>query len=191
MENKTPKPIEKCQEAPIEKWVDIPNYEGLYQAGSFGNIKSLYFGKEKLLIPSFHSSGYLVVTLCKNEVQTNRLIHQLIAEAFLGYNPDGTLKIVVDHIDNDPFNNRLDNLQLTTHRHNCSKDKKGSSKYIGVCWDKRQSMWIARIRFGKRRIHLGYFDLELDAAFAYQKALAEWSQGLDLNEIYNKRRTTN
>ena len=47
-------------------------------------------------------------------------------------------KLVVDHINNDPLDNRLENLQLISHRYNLSKDKKGgSSKFTGVSWDKR------------------------------------------------------
>ncbi len=33
----------------IEEWKDVIGYEGLYQVSNIGSIKSLKFGKEKLL----------------------------------------------------------------------------------------------------------------------------------------------
>ena len=35
----------------IEEWKDILGYEGLYQVSNFGNVKSVRFNKEKLLLP--------------------------------------------------------------------------------------------------------------------------------------------
>ena len=42
----------------IEEWKDIPEYEGLYQVSNLGNVKSLKFGKQKLLKPQINSRGY-------------------------------------------------------------------------------------------------------------------------------------
>ncbi len=169
-------------ELEIEVWKDIPNYEGLYIVSSLGNLKSIKFGKNRLLKPTISSNGYMIIRL--NQKTFN--VHAIVAMAFHGHVIDG-MKIVVDHIDNNPFNNRADNLRLTTNRDNCTKDmKEGSSKYIGVSWDKRYSKWYAHITFKKRYIYLGLFELEIDAHYAYQKALKEWEQGLDLNVIYPK-----
>ena len=99
-------------------------------------------------------------------------MHQIVAIAFLNHTPNG-LKAVVDHIDNNPLNNELGNLQIITHRKNLSKDKKGSSKYTGVCWYESRKKWIAGIRVNGKKKHLGYFTNEEEAAEAYQKALKE------------------
>lgn len=168
-----------------EIWKDIPNYEGLYKCSNLGRIKSLsriiypktggsYLIEEKIKIHTVKNSGYLQTTLNKEGKYKTFRIHQLVAICFLNHKPCG-FKLVVDHIDNNPLNNNLENLQLITNRENSSKDKKGfSSKYPGVSWQVYK--WIARIRIkseGGKKVHLGYFEKEYDAHLAVQKKLRE------------------
>ena len=157
----------------IEEFKDIPNHEGLYQVSDLGRVKSLRFGKERILPGTQGSSGYLVVGLRKEGKPKVRKIHQLVAEAFLGHVPCG-YKIIVDHIDENPLNNRLDNLQLWSHRNNIAKgfkSKGGSSEYTGVSWDKVNNKWVAQIMINGKSKFLGRFTCELKAAKAYQDAL--------------------
>jgi hypothetical protein len=84
---------------------------------------------------------------------------------------------VVDHIDNNQLNNNLDNLQLTNVRHNSVKDlKKGLNNFIGVSFDKRSKKWRAKISINNKRVNLGTFKEEIDAANAYRKALKELNE---------------
>ena len=46
----------------------------------------------------------------------------------------------------------------------------GSSKYTGVSWNKRTKKWVSMIHINKN-IGLGYFDTEIEASKAYNKAL--------------------
>ena len=152
----------------------IPGYEGIYEVSDLGRVKSLKFGKEKILKCIKDSAGYYVVGLRKDNKTKTKKVHQLVAMAFLNHTPDGTQKLVVDHIDNNKLNNRLDNLQLTTNRENTSKDRKGcSSKFIGVSWFKRDNKWKASIYINGKLIHLGYFDTEEEASKAYNNKLKE------------------
>jgi hypothetical protein len=48
--------------------------------------------------------------------------------------------------------------------------KSCSSKYKGIHWFKRYRKWSATIRFENKRIFLGYFQNEIDAALAYDEA---------------------
>ena len=151
---------------------DIPGYEGLYQVSNFGTVMSFKQYKEgKILKANKNSGGYLSVGLNKDGKKKTFNIHQLVAISFLNHKPDGTQKIVVDHIDNNYLNNRLDNLQLISQRENSSKDKKNcSSKFTGVHWNKKENKWQVRILIDGKRKHLGYFEDEQEAALAYKKA---------------------
>jgi len=161
-----------------EEFRKIKGYEGLYQISNMGRVKSLKRKrsngseyKEKILKAGVNARGYFYVILYKDGKMKNFMIHQLVAMAFLNHIPSG-YKRVVDHIDNDKNNNRLENLQITTARHNTSKDKKGcSSEYTGVSWFKPTSKWVSKIQIQGKLLHLGYFEFELDASEAYQKAL--------------------
>jgi hypothetical protein len=152
-----------------EIWKDIPVYEGIYQVSNLGRIKSLKFGKEKILNGWIRRDGYIAVNLMYNKRKTYRL-HQLIAITFLNHKPNGH-KIVVDHIDNNKLNNRLDNLQLVSQRFNSSKDRKGSSKYTGVSWNKKRKKYESQIVINNKRKYLGLFENEYDAHLAYQNKL--------------------
>lgn len=165
----------------IEVWKDIPEFEGIYQVSNLGNVKSLNYRKKgiaKLLSKNLNTNKRYRVNLCKNgRCFPNSKIHQLVAIAFLTHKPCGH-KIVVDHIDNNRQNDKLYNLQLISNRENTIKDiKGGTSKYTGVCWNKRQGKWQGAISFYGKAKHLGYFTKELEAANAYKKALKEYERG--------------
>jgi len=102
--------------------------------------------------------------------------------------PDGTHKIVVDHINGIRSDNRLENLQLITNLENSSKDRKnGSSKYTGVTWSKDNSKWKSTINVNNKNISLGYFTSEEEASEYYQNAL----KAIENNEeIVIKRQIT-
>ncbi len=165
-----------------EIWKYIDGYEN-YQISNFGNVKALakntkmpnggiMVRKEKLL-KYWLNAGYYKIGLCKNGKRKTMQIHQLVAMAFLNHKPDGH-KIIVDHIDNNPLNNKLENLQLISPRKNCSKDRiNGSSKYVGVHWCKNINKWISRIYINGKKKHLGIFDNELLASESYKIALNE------------------
>ena len=156
-----------------EIWKDVPGYVGHYKISNYGKIKSFKRGVYRILKPYPDTRGYLQIDLFKIKRNT-RLIHSIVAEVFLNHNPDGTMKIVVDHINNNKLDNRSCNLQLITQRENSSKDnfrRKTYSKYIGVCWRKDTQKWIANIRINGKTKHLGYFTDELEAAKAYKSAL--------------------
>ena len=156
---------------------DFPDY----LACSDGSIVSCKNEKVRTLKPSKNKGGYYVVGLTVNAKTKTHYVHKLIAMAFLHHKPNGH-KLVVDHIDNDKSNNRLDNLQIITNRENNSKDKKlGSSKYIGVSFCKTRNKWKSAIYIMGKHKSLGYFDNELDAANKYKEAFKK------ANELLNNK----
>jgi len=165
-----------------EIWKDIPDYEGLYQASNLGRIKSLGRKRimpnggirtypEKVFKPA-DRNGYLKVDLHKNGKAKSFSVHRLVWEAF-----NGKTDLPIDHIiEKDKKNNRLSNLQALSVRDNTIKyvmSTNKSSKYIGVSWHKMVKKWTAKITINNKRIHLGCFDTEIEAANAFQKALTE------------------
>jgi len=163
-----------------EFFKDIPGYEGYYQVSNLGSVKSLSRSiklsngryrvlKEKILKPTLNSTGYLLVILYKDGKQKAYKIHQLLAMAFLGHIPCGH-KLIVDHINNNPLDNRVENLQIVTTRKNCSKDKKGySSEYVGVSWNTKDKKWRSAISINGKDKYLGSFECEIEASEAYQQ----------------------
>ncbi|KKN21672.1 hypothetical protein LCGC14_0923000 [marine sediment metagenome] len=81
-----------------------------------------------------------------------------------------------DHIFHNTLDNRRNNLRICTGQENQRNRKPRSnttSGYKGVSWHNRIKKWQVHIQVNRRRKHLGYFVLELDAALAYNKAAKE------------------
>lgn len=91
-----------------EIWKDIEGYEGCYQVSNLGRVKSLKFGKEKILTPTINSRGYYHTCLRKDGRSDTVYIHRIVAKAFLP-NPDNLP--LINHKDEDKTNNRVDNLE--------------------------------------------------------------------------------
>lgn len=99
----------------MEKYVDIPGYEGIYQVSNFGNVKSLRYknaNREKILSPINHYLGYQFVHLGRSKI---RMVHVLVAESFV---PNPQNKPFVNHIDGNKKNNRATNLEWVTSKEN-------------------------------------------------------------------------
>tara|TARA_R110000772_G_C13071126_1_gene416383 strand:+ start:106 stop:594 length:489 start_codon:yes stop_codon:yes gene_type:complete len=157
-----------------EIFKNIPNYEGVYEVSNKGRVKRiLKDGRERFNKLTKLNNGYLAVQLSLNNKGKIFQIHQLIAMAFLNHKPCGH-RLIVDHINNNPLDNRLDNLQIVSARENTSKDRKGySSKYVGVTWHKVAKKWVTHIFIDNKKEYLGLFKKELDAANAYKERLNE------------------
>lgn len=167
-----------------EIFKDIPEYEGLYQVSNLGRVKSLKrkiknsqgIGfrtiKERILKSSPGGGGLLQLELSRSSKGKHFKVHQLVAIVFLNHKPNRYKGLVVDHINNINTDNRLLNLQLITHRENCSKDKKHcSSKYTGVHFNKKLKKWRSIIYLNGKSKNLGVFTEELKAAEAYKNEL--------------------
>ena len=154
-----------------EIWKDIEGYTGLYQVSSFGRVKSLKYGKEKVLGDSSNSRGYISVALFSEGKRKSKTIHRLVAETFLGKSD-----LDVNHKDGNTINNNLENLEYVTTRDNSIhgyKSKKTSSQYPGVYFDKTNSKWKAYTTINGKVKSLGRFKTELEAYNTYLKALGD------------------
>jgi hypothetical protein len=106
----------------------------------------------------------------QRDIKTGKIkheyMHQMLLEA-----PEG---MIIDHINHEGMDNRKSNLRAATYSQNRCNSKKWSgvysSKYKGVSWHKGSRKWTAQIGFQKKRVHLGYFGSEVEAAKAYDRA---------------------
>ena len=116
---------------------------------------------------------------CGNKKQKTVLMHRLINET-----PKNAL---TDHRDSNGLNNQKHNLRTCTRSQNGANSKitdGGTSKYKGVCWHKANKKWRAQIRANNRKIHLGLFEKEIDAATAWNVAAIKYHRDFAyLNKI--------
>lgn len=81
-----------------------------------------------------------------------------------------------DHRDGNGLNNRRSNLRIASASQNAMnrRSRKGSSsQFVGVAWNKHHGVWEANIQREGKPMWLGRFDLESDAAHAYDVAALE------------------
>jgi len=78
--------------------------------------------------------------------------------------------MVIDHINNNPLDNRISNLRFCTLAQNSQNRKSHIKKYKGVYWQKADSIWIATIQRDNKKYHLGSFKTQIEASVAYNKA---------------------
>ena len=159
----------------------ISGFEEEYGISEEGDV---YSYKSKRFLKTTLDQGYYRVVLTKVGKQYKKRIHRLIAETFIP-NPDNLS--FVDHIDRNPKNNSLSNLRWCTHQENMmnrTKHKNTSSLYKGVSWFKRDKKWQSQIQIDGKRIHLGSFNSEEEAARVYnEKAIEIFGEFSSLNNI--------
>lgn len=116
-------------------------------------------GKEALTAINGH--GYRHGTVCKVSIKAHRIIWLLVYGCF----PNG----VVDHIDQNKLNNRIENLRdvsKVVNSLNAKVYKNNRSGVTGVSWDKRTSRWKARGMVRGKDVTIGRFDTKEEACAA-------------------------
>lgn len=108
-----------------EIWKDVVGFEGLYEVSSLGRIKflpkkkwagkSFYITKESISFGNKIKTGYYYVCLIKNESKKYFRVNRLVATAFI-QNPLN--KRCVNHVNGIKTDNRVGNLEWSTHSEN-------------------------------------------------------------------------
>ena len=85
--------------------------------------------------------------------------------------PDG---FVIDHINGDKLDNRLENLRAVPHYINSNnKTHHRNGRLVGCWFDEKNKKWIVRPRIRDERFYVGLYETEHDAHTAYKNFLKE------------------
>ncbi len=97
-----------------EEWKPVVGYEGLYEVSNYGRVRRL---KWQLVKPKKEHCGHMRINLYRRGEKKPVLVHRLVAEAFI---PNPNNYPVINHKDERPANNRVENLEWCTHKHNAN-----------------------------------------------------------------------
>lgn len=112
------------EENTTERWLPVVGFEGFYEVSDLGRVRSidrvtpwrwgprLWRGK---ILSQGRCGGYLSVKLCRLGKYSTRKVHRLVLESFTGVIEAGHQ---ANHLDFDPSNNRLENLEWTSQLEN-------------------------------------------------------------------------
>ena len=111
----------------MEVWKDAVGYEGIYEVSNKGKVRSskdkitkskrhgVRKWQQRILRQKTDKNGYKRVSLWKNKTDKTFLVHRLVALAFL---PEVEGKEYINHIDGNPSNNYVENLEWCNHKEN-------------------------------------------------------------------------
>lgn len=112
-------------------------------------------------------------TYARRNKSVNGKVKTIIMHRFIMGAPDD---MQIDHIDGNGLNNQKSNLRICTIDENLRNKGKIEGtlyKYKGLSWCKTKNRYKASINFNGKKISLGRFKTQEEAALAYNKAAIE------------------
>ena len=152
-----------------EIWKPVVGYEGFYEVSNLGRVRSLVrrmydLNKQtiedkpriKILSPSHHRSGYLLLTLTKDGVVKRAYVHRLVADAFLDKKNETD---VVNHKDLNKTNNCVCNLEYISFTENMAHAWKN-----GAC---KSKLTVDDVRDIRNRFALGETPTQIQSDYQF------------------------
>ncbi len=120
---------------PEERWLPVFGLEGVYSVSDQGRVRrearlierrtGSYYAKQTILKPGWVGAYPKVVLIGRGTLY----VHQLVAEAFIGPRPEGQ---VVRHLNDDPLDNWLENLEYGTHEQNMKDSVRNRGRAVAL-----------------------------------------------------------
>jgi hypothetical protein len=133
-------------------------------------------GVYKLVQNTANAHGYNMVRCTNKMVYRHRIIYYAFNFDFDIYN-----KNILDHIDNNPLNNALDNLRIVTVQENAHNQLTCK----GYSYDKNAKKYKSYIILDSKYYHLGIFNTRWEARQAYLKAIPEFHPSAPIHLFTN------
>jgi hypothetical protein len=110
-------------------------------------------------------NGYRTISLCGAKILEHRIVYSM-------FHGDIPPENVIDHIDGDHTNNRIENLQSCLHSQNIMKQHRRVERDLpkGVWWSVREQKFKAGITLSRKRHHIGTFETLEQAIAAIRDA---------------------
>lgn len=132
-----------------EIWKPVVGYEGLYEVSNLGKVRSLNYlkqrGRIELMKPLLVWDGHLVISLSKEGRARKKLVHRLVAEAFI---PNPLMLPQINHKNEIKDDNRVENLEWCTLSYNIQYGTRisriGQSNRIPVLQYSEKGEFVAR-----------------------------------------------
>jgi len=167
-----------------ECWRSINVYPK-YQVSNCGRVRNVSNG---YILKAKGSQGYPRVALSDENGFKLCLCHRLVADELIDKPVN---KLYVDHVDHNRNNNFVTYLRWVSSQENNKNRTKAVTKnttstYKGVSYIKKRNVWEAKITYNNEADRLGYWDVEEDAARAYNaKAIELFGTYAYLNVLTN------
>lgn len=150
----------------LEVYARIKDFEN-FAVSNHGVVINIKSGKK---LKQNNSKGYRRVNLSNGK---KKFVHNLVADSYLDKIDNKTL---VDHINCDKSNNRVDNLRFCDASENAMNSRissKNTSGVKGVFYCQKKQKWRAYISINQKKTHIGYFDNLEEAKIARQNKARE------------------
>lgn len=137
----------------LEEWKTIDGYPD-YEVSNLGKVRSLKYGKRRILKDRKDGCGYFQVILCRDGKEYSHKVHRLVANAFI---PNTDNKEQIDHINRTISDNRAENLRWVTRSENMLNTYRHHHETYSIRWLPKIQKYKVQINIKRKQTYLGCF----------------------------------